>query len=218
MGINERAGGRIAAGLFFLLLPWLTAGCSLLATPPLPGQASGPDRVLLADVPFYSQDAHQCGPAALAMALAWSGELVVPGDLIGQVYTPSKKGSLQSDLVAAARRHGRLAYPVAGAEALFAEVAAGHPVLVFLNLGLSWYPKYHYAVVIGYDRSLARMYLHSGTREKEALSYGVFANTWARTGHWGLLVLPPGRLPAIVDEQPYVDAVIGLEKSGQWAA
>jgi hypothetical protein len=63
-------------------------------------------------VPFYPQKEYQCGPASLAMALAWSGLHIDPDGLTSQVYTPSLKGSLPPAMVAATRRHGRVAYPV----------------------------------------------------------------------------------------------------------
>ena len=47
---------------------------------------------------------------------------------------------------------------------------------------------------------------------------GVFQNTWARSGSWGLLVLPPGSLPATAGEAEAVEAALGLEKARQPAA
>ena len=80
------------------------------------------------------------------------GMTVTPGELIPQVYLPAREGSLQAEIVAATCRRGLLAPPVEPAlDALLAEIAAGHPVLVLQNLGLNWLPRWHYAVAIGYD-------------------------------------------------------------------
>ena len=106
--------------------------------------------------------------------------------------------------------------PSAGSEALLAEVSAGHPVIVLVNLGLSWYPKWHYAVVIGFDQEREEIILHSGLTANEHLSYRVFLNIWQRSEYWGLLVLPPDRLPATVGEGDWLEAVAGLERTGQW--
>ena len=106
----------------------------------------------LDSVPFYPQEAYQCGPASLSMALTWSGIQANPETITPEVFTPSRKGSLQSAMIGAARRHGRLAYLITGPDSMFKEVAAGHPVIVLQNLGLSWYPVWHYAVVVGYDQ------------------------------------------------------------------
>ena len=152
------------------------------------------------------------------MALEWSGVQSNPEALAPEVFTPSRKGSLQSSIIAASRRHGRVAYPVSGPDALLAEVSAGHPVIVLQNLGLSWFPTWHYAVVIGYDLREGVMVLHSGITPRKQISLKLFEYTWARSDHWGLLVLPPSQLPATATEHEYISAVLGLEKSGQWKA
>ncbi len=204
--------------LLFVAINLTFAGCG---TPrirwPQPGEHL-PSRHELQSVPFYPQKAFQCGPATLAMALAWSGIHTDPDTVAPEIFTPSIKGSLQPAMIAAARRHGRIAYPVFGPDAVLAEVSAGHPVVVLQNLGLSWKPTWHYAVVVGYDLDQGRVILHSRLTPRKGLSLRVFENTWARSGHWGLLVLPPTRLPATATPGAFVSAVIGLEKAEQWQA
>lgn len=222
----SQAGGRPSACLaFFSLLLILTlAGCSPLVTgppsalAPEPAEFQGPERVYLENVPFYAQEEYQCGPASLAMLLAWNDEEVSMSRLIDQVYSPGLQGSLQPAIIAAARRHGYLAYPISGDNALRTELAAGHPVLVLKNLGLSWVPRWHYAVVIGYDRNTDTVFLHSGDQEGQELSARVFANTWARADNWGLVVLSPERLPATATETSFITAAVGLERAEQHQA
>ena len=198
---------------------FIVNGC---ATAPLKNwhQASGemPAKHELDTVPFFPQEEYQCGPASLAMALAWSGLEIDAEELAPQVYTPSLKGSLQPAMIAAARRHGRVAYPISGANALLEEIAAGHPVIVLQNLGLSWVPVWHYAVVIGYDLDKAKIILHSGITNQKKTALSTFENTWARSKHWGLVVLPPSLLPATAEENSYVKAIVGLERARQWPA
>ena len=183
-------------------------------------RASGdvPPQSELKAVPFFPQEEYQCGPASLAMVLAWSGLQIDADELAPQVYTPSLKGSLQPAMITATRRHGRVAYPISGADALLSEIAAGHPVIVLQNLGLSWVPVWHYAVVIGYDLDQALIILHSGITKRKTTALNTFENTWARSQHWGLVVLPPNRLPATAEENSYVKAVVGLERAQQWPA
>jgi len=175
-----------------------------------------PDPYLMAEIPFYPQKVHQCGPAALAMALNWSGVNVSPQDLTDEVFTPSRKGSLQSAMIAAARRHGRIAYLLAEPADLIDEIAAGHPVIVLQNLGLSWIPVWHYAVVVGWDAAAGDVILHSGTIPFKPTAFATFQRTWARSDFWGLLVLPPSRLPATAKEADYLAAVSPLERMGRW--
>ena len=173
--------------------------------------------VELGDVPFFSQEAYQCGPASLAMALAWSGVPVRTEDLAAQVYSPTRQGSLPTDMIGAARRHGRVAYPISTMEDVLAELAAGNPVMVLQDLGL-WRPRWHFAVAIGYDLVQGEIVLRSGTKPREVLSFERFERTWARSGHWGLIALPPGRLPATAKEQSVLEAAVGLERARQWKA
>ncbi len=151
------------------------------------------------------------------MALRWSGVAIHPTDLVPEVYTASKKGSLQASLIAAARRHGRVAYLLDGPPALIEEIAAGHPVVVLQNLGLAWYPVWHYAVAIGWDAD-GRMILHSGTRRARSISVKTFERTWARSDFWGLLVMPPSRVPATANERDYLTAVSQLERLEDWSS
>ncbi len=177
-----------------------------------------PDRAEVAGVPFEAQDALYCGPAALAMALSWSGPVVTQAALAPAVFTPGRAGTLQPDLVAAARGHGRLAVPVADLGDLLAELAAGHPVLVLQNLALDWWPVWHYAVAVGYDRVAGDLVLRSGPEARHEVSLATFERTWARAGHWGLVILPPDLLPASADEAAVVRAAAALERTDLAAA
>jgi hypothetical protein len=175
-----------------------------------------PGSVEILSVPFYPQEAYQCGPAAMAMVLQWTKTNVSPQDLIPKVFMPAKKGSLQPALISAARRYNRLAYPIKGVEALFKELVAGHPVIVLQNLGLQWFPKWHYSVPIGYNLTKGIVILHSGKEARRRMSMTLFMRTWKRADYWGLVVLPSGQLPASADEQSYVRAALGLEQASQF--
>lgn len=150
------------------------------------------------------------------MTLVWSGVFTDPEKLAGAVYTPSLKGSLQPAMIGAARRHGRVAYVISSPGELLAEVAAGHPVIVLQNLGLSWVPVWHYAVVIGFDADSGVVILHSGKTASKETAMRVFDKTWSRSSYWGLLTLPPDRVPVTAAETDYIKAVLGLEKARRW--
>ena len=202
-----------ALGLMLSLL----VGCAMPQTASLvasPGDL--PARAEVASVPFFPQERYYCGPAALAMALAWSGLTVTQDDLVSQVYTPGKEGSLQADILAAARRNGRLAIQVGDLSDVLAEIAAGHPVLVFQNLALEWYPQWHFAVAIGYDLDTREIVLHSGRDARRRTSLSTFEATWERGGFWAVVVLPPERLPARGTERAVVRAAAGLERAARY--
>jgi tetratricopeptide (TPR) repeat protein len=177
-----------------------------------------PARASVADVPFFPQERYYCGPAAVAMSLAWTGLPVTQDDLVPQVYTPGREGTLQPDVIAALRRNGRLAVAVESLPDLLAELAAGRPVLVFQNLGLSWAPQWHFAVAIGYDLEARDLVLHSGTSENYTVDLGTFERTWQRGGYWALVVLKPGQLPVRADELAVLRAAAGLERVARYDA
>ena len=172
----------------------------------------------ISSVPFYPQEAYQCGPAALAMVLEHNGIAAGPEALASEIYTPSLRGSLQSALIGSARRHGQIAYVISQPEALLKEVSHGNPVIVLQNLGFSWIPVWHYAVVFGYDLNNGYVLLHSGLEPGKKVSVRLFNNTWRRSNYWGLLVLPPASIPITAEEEKFIEAVIGLEKAHRWQA
>lgn len=197
----------------------LFAGCAgLKKAETLPTANNVPPSIELETVPFYPQERYQCGPAALAMALSWSGLPIRPEFLTDEVYTPALEGSLQTALISAARRHGRIAYVSDAMDVMFSEVAAGHPMIVLQNIGLSWYPIWHYAVVVGYDLQKEMVILRSGVTARKLMPFHIFEKTWARSNYWGLIILRPAELPAVAKEEPFLAAVLGLERSRQWRA
>lgn len=192
------------------------AGCA--ASPPLADGLSpnAPRSIELGATPFFPQDEYQCGPAALATLLRASGVEVEPQALTPQVFIPGRRGSLQAELIGAARRHGRLPYPLATtADEMIAELAEGRPVLVLQNLGASRWPKWHYAVLIGYDANRNVALLRSGREKRREMRWQRFAGTWHRGGRWAITTLEPGTIPAHADAVRYVEAAAGLEAAGQ---
>lgn len=211
-----RNAHRLACGLIIVLLSACTGtpqSRALLHSQP----ADIPSHIELTATPFYPQQRHQCGPAALTTTLNWSGLNLTPDQLTPQVYLPGREGSLQLELIAASRRHLRIPYLLKPElSQLLAEVAAGHPVLVLQNLGLDMAPRWHYAVVIGYNLSQELIILRSGTVARMLTPIKLFERTWARGGHWALLTLPPGRIPATASESNYLLAVAALERLDAW--
>jgi hypothetical protein len=209
--------GRRVARVASALILWALVGCATPQTDHLLDAPTAlPPRAEVAGVPFFPQEKYYCGPAALATVLSWSGLPVTQDEVGAQVYTPGREGTLRSDVVAAARRNGRLAVPVTRLADLTAELAAGHPVVVFQNLGLGWFPVWHYAVAVGYDLTSSDLVLRSGLDSRRVMPLRAFERTWARGNHWGLVVLPPGELPIAADEVTVLRAATGLEQAGRF--
>ena len=171
--------------------------------------------VELTQTPFFPQQTNECGPAALATVLGASGVDVTPEDLVQETYLPARKGSLQLELIAAARRQHRVAYVLATQpQALIDELDARHPVLVLQDLGLGPLHAWHYAVVIGYEPQRREVVLRSGTTQRLIVAYDDFLRTWRGGAFWALVVLRGETLPATADPARYVDAIVPLEALG----
>jgi tetratricopeptide (TPR) repeat protein len=210
--------GFAAAILAPLVVLGGCAGVTPVLAPYLPEEAR-PTAVELDATPFFPQTVHQCGPAALATVLAGSGVDVTPEALVPRVYLPDRQGSLQAELVAASRGYARLPYPIEpDIPHLLAELDAAHPVLVLQNLGLSFYPVWHYAVVIGYLPDDDAIILRSGVTRRLVMPAARFLRTWRLAGYWGLVVLRPGELPARPAPAVYLKAAAALESVGQTQA
>lgn len=184
-----------------------------------PANAHLPERVELTHVPFFPQEDYQCGPAALATVLHSAGVEAVPEQLTKEVFLPARQGSLAVELIAATRSRGLVPYVVEpNLSGILEQLAAGRPVLVLQNVALKIKPVWHFAVVIGYDRTRREIILRSGTTERLVMSERGFLRTWDLAERWALLALPPEELPANPDLTHYMTAVAGLEAVGRLSA
>ncbi|MDF1781786.1 MAG: PA2778 family cysteine peptidase [Alcanivoracaceae bacterium] len=170
------------------------------------------------DVPFFAQEKYQCGPAALASVLSYAGVAITPEQLVDEVWLPKRHGSLAMELSAAARARGMLVYPVNTEAALFAELDAGHPVLIQQNLLFNWLPQWHFAVVVGYADSGDTLYLHSGREKKKTVDLPWFENHWRKADRVGFAVIPANQLPAHSTALTLATAIDDLSHSSQQPA
>jgi hypothetical protein len=170
-------------------------------------------QVELVDTPFFPQQRYQCGPAALATVLGKSQVRVTPEQLVPLVYLPGRKGSLQVEMLAAPRSFGRLSYRIEPElAAIVAELDAGRPVLVLHNYGVAFWPRWHYAVVIGYDAQKDQLLLRSGLESRETLSARNFMRAWDNGERWAFVILRPGELPVAPDKNRFLEAAAAFEK------
>ncbi len=206
--------------IFSLLAGAFLSGCAsrapmsnhLLNSPP-----SGiPESARLDHVPLISQTEGYCGPAAMTMAMQAAGKMLTIEELGPEIITPSKKGALPTDMISASRRHGMMAVTIESLDGVVQEIASGHPVIVFENLALSWYPRWHYAVVTGYDLRQKNIMFHSAGQAFSSQNLGTFEYSWKLADYWGVVILNPGELSTSADELAHVTAAAGLEQAGRW--
>lgn len=167
---------------------------------------------------MIQQDAFYCGPTSIAMVMQWAGGDVTQDDIAALAFSPGARGTYLADMIGSARRMGQLAVEIGDFDQLLSELAAGHPVIVFQNLGLGIAPVWHYGVVTGYDFGKDEVYLNSGQRDQMVMPFALFERTWRRGDYWGLVVLPPDQLPVSVVDADILAAASALERVGQFAA
>ncbi|MGF1743080.1 PA2778 family cysteine peptidase [Vibrio profundum] len=203
-------------GTFYVLILTLTAGCSH-QTPhynTLHGDTPLPNKVELISTPFFPQDRYQCGPAALATILTQSDVITSPNDLKPYVYLPKRQGTLAIDLIATTRRYQRVPYLLEGKlSAIFTEIANGTSVLVMQNLGFSWFPQWHFAVVVGYDLDAKTVMLRSGEIKRHVIPISTFQATWSRARYWAMVAAKPNQIPITANPFSYTKAVHDLSKT-----
>jgi len=202
-----RAAFAVAAALLVL-------GCALREPVLAQRVATGamPPQIELAGVPFFPQDDYQCGPAALATVLAYSGQSATPASLAPRMYLPERRGSLQVEVVATARQQQRIPYVLPPTlDALLDELRAGRPVVVLQNLGLESVPIWHFAVVVGYSAPDETFVLRSGTERRKLERATDFGRRWVLGKQWAMVVLKPGELPSGDDASRYLKSVADVE-------
>jgi hypothetical protein len=201
----------------FAALAWL-AGCAVPFDPEQRLTVDVPVRAQVVGVPLIQQADFYCGPTSIAMVMRWAGSDVTQEDIAALAFNPGAEGTYLADMVGSSRRLGQLAVEIYGFDQLLAEVAAGHPVIVFQNLGLAVLPVWHYGIVTAYDFEADLIYLNSGQRDQMEMPFAVFERTWRRGDFWGLVVLPPDQLPVSAPETDILRAAAALERVGAFDA
>lgn len=200
----------LATACFAIFFGALLGGC--VARGPVMSQRS----TELTHTPFFPQKRFQCGPAAMATALVASGVDTNPDALQSSLYIPARRGSLQVEMLATPRGFARLALPLPrNLDAIIAELEAGRPVLVLHNYGLPFWPRWHYAVVVGYDPVEDVFVLRSGEKQRQLMRSRRFMIAWHYGGRWSMVVLRPGETAALDDPRSFLEAAADFEKSAR---
>ena len=174
-----RIATRLPTLVAVLLLGWTPA------TPAGPLPASAIDL----RVPIVRQTPERCGQAALEMVLRYYGAdsaSLREGD---RAYDPALRGSLITDLAAAARRAG---YPAEIAtltpDSLVALLAGGVPPVVLYQNGRRPLTVPHFGVVTGWDPVREVFTLHDGGARPRDLRRSDLARRWRTAGSQALIV------------------------------
>lgn len=209
-------GSLARIGVLAAILP--VAGCALLPPTPQTDALLGDGMVQPrhwenSHLPLVLQDPDFCGPAALAMSLGAIGIAATQEDLGTKVFLPGRSGTLQTEMLAGPRQFGVVSFELPrNLSDLLQEANHGHTPIVLLNLGLSWAPRWHYALVMGYDLDHREITLRSGTDAREVIPLKTFEYTWARSNYWAMTITRPGDVPQSVQPEQAEQAALGFER------
>jgi predicted double-glycine peptidase len=154
-----------------------------------PYQESGTAARVIRGVPFYPQEAYQCGPASLAGVLNYRGVKVSPEEIAREIFSPQARGTLDMDMVFYAERKGFSAIQYRGSwEDLRRNIDSNNPLIVMVDAGFWLYQKSHFMVAVGYDRG--GLIANSGQDRHTFIPLDDFLRTWERTKFWTLRIIP----------------------------
>lgn len=170
-----------------------------------------PKKSAIEGVPFRDQEKNHCGPATLWMALAAKGKSASLEEVTAQTFTEDLEGTLKSDMIGAARRQVMLTVPVRTMEAMLTEVSGKNPVMIFQNLGLEKIPKWHFALLHGYDLTGPDVILHSGKERDLRMDMRLFERSWILGDKWAYVLLHPGEISPTASEKDHLEAAAALE-------
>jgi ABC-type bacteriocin/lantibiotic exporter with double-glycine peptidase domain len=194
---DRPVGPRMISSLMKRQLKRLLVVC-VLALPvccATAGLKLGEDAVIVAGVPFFSQEAYQCGPTALAIVLdywyqrAGLDTWLTPEQIAADIYSPTARGVLGLDLESYGRRQGSEAHQYSGSiNDLRQNIDAGAPIIILVDYGFSLYELNHFMVVTGYTRD--GVIVNSGRYENKHISNKELEKIWKKTDYWALLLKP----------------------------
>lgn len=179
-------GGDFIAGsplLCFLILP-LIFSCA-----GLPPNRDFKNARIIKNVPFYPQEAYQCGPASLAGVLNYWGFNNSPAEIAAEIYSQKAGGTLDVDMALYAEKKGLKAIQYVGSlEDLKRNIDSNYPLIVLVDYGFWVYQKNHFMVVVGYSGN--GLIANSEKERHKVIPLGSFLKAWERTKFWTLRITP----------------------------
>jgi ABC-type bacteriocin/lantibiotic exporter with double-glycine peptidase domain len=167
----------------------MLAALLLLASPSV--TPDGPQRAARTglEVPILEQAPERCGQAALEMVLRYYGADPTVLHEADRAYDPALRGSLITDLAAAARRAGYDAtIATLTPDSLVALLSAGVPPIVLYQNGRAPLTVAHFGVVTGWDPGRRAFTLNDGGAHPRAVRRETLAKRWRTAGSQALIL------------------------------
>ncbi|MBI5342832.1 MAG: C39 family peptidase [Deltaproteobacteria bacterium] len=165
---------------------FLLGGCA--GAGPVNGREAGArSAAVIPGVPFLPQEEDTCGPSSLAMNLRFLGSDALTADLVRETRTEGLKGTLITDLAAAARRRGFAAEVIdLDLLRLRERISAGAPVILLVDLGAWVWSRPHYLLAYGWTSE--GIVAHSGREQGKVIPFSELDAQWAKMGRLTLIV------------------------------
>jgi ABC-type bacteriocin/lantibiotic exporter with double-glycine peptidase domain len=170
----------------------MTFACALAGLLLLAAPAGAPGAGLDLPVPVVEASRERCGQAAFTMVLRYWGADSAAIHEADAAYDPALRGTLVTDLAAAARRAGFDATVATLApDSLVALLAAGVPPIVLYQNGRGPLTVPHYGVVRGWDPERRTFVVNDGTAKPRTMKHDDLAKRWRTAGSQALIVRRP---------------------------
>ena len=170
--------------LFILFILLLLCSCTPVSSLPATSNSH-----IIENVPFYSQETYQCGPAALAGVLNYWGVPETPEEIAGEIFSKSARGTLNIDMELYAQKKGLRAESYKGSiEDIKEKIHDGYPLIVLVDMGVLFYQANHFMVITGFSED--GVIVNSGKMKHGILSWKDFHRAWEKTHFWTLFITP----------------------------
>lgn len=185
---KPRPGAVLLLGGALLLF----RGCAGGFSPAGSGAAPAAGGHVLDGVPFLPQEEDSCGPSSLAMVLRYYGTEANTAEIVRETRTGGLRGTLITDLAAAARDRGYSAEIVTlDLPGLRETIRSGVPVILLVDLGRWVFSRPHYLVVYGFIGEA--VVVHSGGDRGKIVPLAEIDRQWEKMNRMALIVRKAAR-------------------------
>ncbi len=184
-------GPMIRGAIVFACMWIVCAGCGLAGPVTYAEVDSSEPDLYISAVPFFPQEAYQCGPASLAAVLGYWGKHTSPDEIATAIYSPRLKGTLGLDMWSYAQaQHFMATMQSTTLDELRTFIRQRIPVIAFLELGYHWLPLRHFVVIVGIDPQRQAVVAYNGREQNSRIPFPTFLQAWEKTNYWTLIVRP----------------------------
>jgi tetratricopeptide (TPR) repeat protein len=174
------------------------------------------ERLELKDTAFFPDESRYSAAAALATLLYTDGVPVGSEKVEPKLGGATSVADFNAALPNAAIALGRFVFSLDGRpESLIAEVRAGHPVLVLMNLVAADRPQWRYAVLVGYEPASDSLLFRSGKEGRMPITATAFLPRWKDGGSLAFVVSDGRRLPATATLARWISASEAATRAGR---